>query len=149
MSKLCMIEPMGPLFVNPNINVRGDVLKANDCMERLDSKPPASVMYISFGSVAYIVQEQVGELAYGLLNSGISFLWVIKSADKDSTFKMHFFPDGFLVKAGNRGKVIQWSPQEEVLAHPSAACSITHCGWNSFAEAPGSARCIWRSMVKF
>jgi hypothetical protein len=109
MSKLCMIKPVGPLFVNPNISVRGDVLKADDCMEWLDSKPPASVVYISFCSVAYIVQEQVDELACGLLNSRISFLWVIKSADKDSIFKIHFFPDGFLVKAGNRGKVIQWS----------------------------------------
>jgi hypothetical protein len=33
--------------------------------------------------------------------------------------------------------------QEEVLAHPSVACSITHCGWNSSVEAPGLAQCIW------
>ena len=79
MSKLCMIKPVGPLFINPkasNTRIRGDVLKADDCMEWLSSKPPASVVYIAFGSIAYIVQEQVDELAYGLLNSGISFLWV-------------------------------------------------------------------------
>jgi UDP:flavonoid glycosyltransferase YjiC (YdhE family) len=139
MSKLCMIKPVGPLFINPKasntIGIRGGVLKADDCMEWLSSKPPASVVYIAFGSVAYVVQEQVDELAYGLLNSGISFLWVVKPPNKDTDFKLHVLPDGFLERVGNRGKVIQWSPQEEVLAHPSVACFITHCGWNSSVEA--------------
>jgi hypothetical protein len=92
MSKLCIIEPMGPLFVNPNINVRGDVLKANDCMERFDSKPPASVMYISFGSVAYIVQEQVGELAYGLLNSGVRIFYILFSRFIVFPIRVYFLP---------------------------------------------------------
>ena len=39
---------------------------------------------------------------------------------------------------GNKGKVVQWSPQEQVLAHPSLACFLTHCGWNSTIEAMAS-----------
>jgi hypothetical protein len=136
MSRFCMIKPVGPLFINPNTSIRGDFLKPDeDCIEWLNSKPQASVVYISFGSLAHIGQEQADELAYGLLNSGISFLWVMKPPQKDSIFEMNVFPDGFLERVGNRGKVIQWSPQEEVLAHPSVACFVTHCGWNSSVEA--------------
>ncbi|KEH44080.1 UDP-glucosyltransferase family protein [Medicago truncatula] len=36
------------------------------------------------------------------------------------------------------GKVVKWSPQEEVLDHPSVACFVTHCGWNSTMEAIAS-----------
>ncbi|XP_062176192.1 gallate 1-beta-glucosyltransferase 84A24-like [Alnus glutinosa] len=84
MAKLCVIKPVGPLFINPkapNTSVRGDILKADDCIEWLNSKPLASVAYISFGN---------------------------------SDFKLHVLPYGFLEKVGNRGKLIQWSPQEEV-----------------------------------
>lgn len=138
MSKFYMIKPVGPLFVKPkasNTSIRGDLLKADDCIEWLNSKSPASVVYISFGSIAYIGQEQVDELAYGLLNSGISFLWVMKPPRKTTNFKPPVLPDGFMEKVGNKGKVIQWSPQEEVLAHASVACFVTHCGWNSSMEA--------------
>jgi len=138
MSKLCMIKPVGPLFINPKApttSIRGDFLKADDCIEWLNSKPPASVVYISFGSSANIGQAQADELAYGLFNSGTSFLWVMKPPQKDAPFKLHVLPDGFMEKVGNKGKVIQWSPQEQVLAHPSVACFITHCGWNSSMEA--------------
>ncbi|KAK4384516.1 Cinnamate beta-D-glucosyltransferase [Sesamum angolense] len=45
---------------------------------------------------------------------------------------------GFLEKAGDKGKIVKWCPQEQVLAHPSTACFVTHCGWNSTMEALAS-----------
>ncbi|KAB1227136.1 Cinnamate beta-D-glucosyltransferase [Morella rubra] len=138
MSKICPIKTVGPLFKNPtaqNANVRGDFMKADDCMEWLDSKPPQSVVYISFGSVVYLTQAQVDEIAYGILDSGVSFLWVMKPPHKDSGYELLVLPDGFLEKAGDKGRVVQWSPQEQVLAHPSVACFVTHCGWNSTMES--------------
>ena len=92
-------------------------------------------MYISFGSVVYLTQEQVDEIAYGLLQSGVSFLWVMKPPHKDAGLELLVLPDGFLEKAGDNGRVVQWSPQEQVLAHPSVACFVTHCGWNSTMES--------------
>lgn len=139
-SKLCSVKPIGPLFSNPKVSssstVSVDMLKADDCMGWLDSKPPSSVVYISFGSVVFLKQEQVAEIAYGLLNSGVSFLWVMKPPPEElQSAEPHVLPDGFWEKAGDKGKVVQWSPQQEVLAHPSVVCFMTHCGWNSTLEA--------------
>ncbi|XP_054787316.1 gallate 1-beta-glucosyltransferase-like [Prosopis cineraria] len=144
MSKFCVIRSVGPLFKNPkpadsgtvSDDIRGDlVVKADDCIEWLNSKPSGSVVYVSFGSIVYLPQEQVDEIAYGLLDSQVSFLWVRKPPEKTQSLQSHVLPDGFLEKTKDRGKVVQWSPQEEVLAHPSVSCFVTHCGWNSSVEA--------------
>ncbi|KAI4342025.1 hypothetical protein MLD38_026686 [Melastoma candidum] len=137
MSKICPILTVGPLFKNPRAPnaVRGDFMKADDCIGWLDLKPPKSVVYVSFGSVVYLKQDQWDEIAFGLLNSGVNFIWVMKPPHKDSGYTVLTLPEGFLEKAGDKGKVVQWSPQEQVLAHPSVACFVTHCGWNSTMEA--------------
>jgi UDP:flavonoid glycosyltransferase YjiC (YdhE family) len=138
MSEIFPIKTVGPLFRNPKVlktTVHGDFLKADDCIEWLDTKPPSSVIYVSFGSVVQLKQDQWNEMACGLLNSGVSFLLVMKPPHKDSGNDLLVLPDGFLEKAGDRGNVVQWSPQEKVLGHPSVACFVTHCGWNSTMEA--------------
>ncbi|XP_062104311.1 putative UDP-glucose glucosyltransferase [Humulus lupulus] len=141
MSKLCPIMPVGPLCKDPKgavlkNTVRADLMKADeDCMEWLNTMGPASVVYISFGSIVYLKQEQVDEIAHALLNSCISFLWVMKPPSNDSGLKHHVLPGGFLEETAGRGKVVKWSPQEKVLAHPSVMCFLTHCGWNSSMEA--------------
>ncbi|KAL3515324.1 hypothetical protein ACH5RR_022226 [Cinchona calisaya] len=141
MSNFYPIKPIGPLFKNPkhssSSNVSVDILKADDCIGWLDSKPISSVVYISFGSIVTLNQEQITEIAHGLLDSGVSFLWVIRPPTKDSS-QQTVLPDGFLEKAGEKGKIVQWSPQEKVLAHPSVACFLTHCGWNSTLETIAS-----------
>ncbi|RDX61957.1 Gallate 1-beta-glucosyltransferase, partial [Mucuna pruriens] len=139
LSKFVIVRPVGPLFKTPKAtgarDIRGDFMKSDDCMEWLNSRAPASVVYISFGSLVYLPQQQITEIAYGLLNSHVSFLWVFKPPSKEFDVQPHVLPDGFLEGTREKGKMVEWSSQEEVLAHPSVACFLTHCGWNSSMEA--------------
>ncbi|KAL6013268.1 hypothetical protein ACLOJK_003760 [Asimina triloba] len=112
--------------------VRGDIWKAADCVEWLDSQQPSSVVYVSFGSVIELSQEQMEEIAWGLRNSRRPFLWVVRGWDDPSQAKL---PKGYLEEIEGQGKVVQWSPQDLVLAHPAMGCFMTHCGWNSSMEA--------------
>ena len=138
LSKFVHVRSIGPLFKIPTAtdasDIRGDFFKVDDCIEWLNSRAAASVVYISFGSIVSWTQEQVTEIAHGLLESGVSFLWVLKPPAKEFGIPPYVLPDGFLEETRERGKVVQWSQQEEVLAHPSVACFVTHCGWNSSME---------------
>ncbi|KAK6781828.1 hypothetical protein RDI58_019624 [Solanum bulbocastanum] len=140
MSNFFPIKTVGPLLVDEDSkmgeNIRADLVKADSSITQwLNSRPPSSVVYISFGSIVVPSQEQIDEIAYGLLNSGLNFLWIMKPPRKNSSFLSVVLPKGYLDKVGDKGKVVEWCLQEEVLAHPSLACFLTHCGWNSSMEA--------------
>ncbi|KAG6513648.1 hypothetical protein ZIOFF_023981 [Zingiber officinale] len=122
------IIPVGPLVEPPEeksspAGIRGDLFKAEDCMEWLDAQEPHSVVYVSVGSILVLSKEEMEEMAWGLCDSHRPFLWVVRGDMRS------LLPEGFL------DAVIEWSPQEEVLAHPAVACFVTHCGWNSTLEA--------------
>ncbi|KAK7385253.1 hypothetical protein VNO78_30967 [Psophocarpus tetragonolobus] len=142
LSQFYLVRSVGPLFKNPpglsDEKIIGDFFKADDCIEWLDSRPFSSVVYICFGTIMSLSVEQIGEFAYGLLNSDVSFLWVMRSSEREKVLRANVMPDGFFEKTSERGKMVQWSPQEEVLAHPSVACYLSHCGWNSTMEAIAS-----------
>lgn len=96
----------------------------------LDAQQAGSVLYVSFGSMASLSPEQMGEIADGLYGSGKPFLWVVRATE---TAKV---PRGFADRAqATRGLLVSWCPQLEVLAHPAVGCFFTHCGWNSTVEA--------------
>lgn len=100
-----------------------------ECKAWLDAQKTRSVLYASFGSMASLGPEQMSELADGLYSSGKPFLWVVRATEAAK------LPEGFADRARNRGLIVPWCPQLEVLAHPSVGCFMTHCGWNSTVEA--------------
>ncbi|KAK6255541.1 hypothetical protein SCA6_016846 [Theobroma cacao] len=99
------------------------------CINWLNSKETGSVVYISFGSLAALGEEQMQELASGLQSSNSYFLWVVRETEQKK------LPASFIGETSDKGLVVSWSPQLEVLAHEAVGCFMTHCGWNSTLEA--------------
>ncbi|KAK9666761.1 hypothetical protein RND81_14G209400 [Saponaria officinalis] len=77
-----------------------------ECLNWLDSKNPRSVVYVSFGIITTMTNENLVEFAWGLANSTHFFLW-------------------------GRALITSWCDQETVLRHPSVGGFLTHCGWNT------------------
>lgn len=128
------ILPIGPLFVRDHLEPYAGNFWPEDstCLSWLDEQPPGSVIYAAFGSSTICNKEQFNELALGLEILGQPFLWVVRS---DFTNGMSVqYPDGFIERVRKYGKIVEWAPQEKVLAHPSTACFFSHCGWNSTME---------------
>nr|UHH90497.1 UDP-glycosyltransferase [Nicotiana benthamiana] len=100
------------------------------CLNWLNHQPASSVVYVSFGSLAKLEAEQMEEVAWGLRNSNKNFLWVVRSTEKSK------LPKNFVEElASEKGLVVSWCPQLQVLEHKSIGCFLTHCGWNSTLEA--------------
>ncbi|KAF8028019.1 hypothetical protein BT93_E0818 [Corymbia citriodora subsp. variegata] len=105
----------------------------SECLHWLDSKEPKSVIYLNFGSIAFMTHQQLVEFAMGLANSNQCFLWVLRhdSVNGDTTI----LPEEFVEETRERGFLSGWCPQEKVLDHPSIGGFLTHCGWNSTIES--------------
>ncbi|KAF8041231.1 hypothetical protein BT93_B3228 [Corymbia citriodora subsp. variegata] len=125
---------VGPLLASTRLlHCRGSLWNEDlTCSNWLDQYPPQSVIYVAFGSTTILSPEQFYELAHGLEQIGQPFLWVVRPDMTNGP--VNKFYGTFLQRVRNHGKLVQWAPQEEVLAHPSVACFFTHCGWNSTLE---------------
>ncbi|XWS31157.1 hypothetical protein CRYUN_Cryun23aG0053100 [Craigia yunnanensis] len=99
------------------------------CMKWLNERPKQSVVYVSFGSLAALEVEQMEEIAWGLKGSKSYFLWVVRASEEAK------LPKNFVEQTSEKGLVVTWCPQLEVLQHEATGCFITHCGWNSTLEA--------------
>lgn len=79
------------------------------CLEWLDKQAPASVLYISFGSVASMSGADLAESAWGIANSGQPFLWVLRP-DLVHGVTQVTAPDGFDAATRDRGMMVRWAP---------------------------------------
>ncbi|MQM14789.1 hypothetical protein Taro_047726 [Colocasia esculenta] len=104
------------------------------CVEWLDARPPSSVVYVSFGSLALLMGEQLLELWHGLVNSGYHFLCVVRPGLVVDGGADGGVPEEVAAGTEERGLLVEWAPQQEVLAHPAVGCFLTHSGWNSTLE---------------
>jgi UDP:flavonoid glycosyltransferase YjiC (YdhE family) len=129
------IFAIGPLHKLGSIGSVGTSLLNQDCtcLEWLDTQDLGSVLYVSFGSVVHVTQHEFIEVAWGLANSGKPFLWVVRRGLVLGVENPEL-PEGFESAVKGRGKVIEWAPQQEVLAHPAIGGFWTHSGWNSTLE---------------
>ena len=128
------IIPVGPLLLSNQLanHVESFWPQDSTSLSWLDKQAVGSVIYVAFGSIATFSQQQFDELTLGLELISQPFLWVVWS-DVIGGLNSEFL-DGFRMRIADRGKIVEWAPQEKVFAHPSIACFLSHCGWNSTLE---------------
>ncbi|KAF3451985.1 hypothetical protein FNV43_RR08081 [Rhamnella rubrinervis] len=113
-----------------------------NCMTWLDAQPLNSVIYVSFGSVSVMTRDQLLEFWYGLVNSKKRFLFVIRPGllykddnEVDGNNNNNNIVADLMEGKEYRGRVVEWTPQEEVLEHPAVGGFLTQGGWNSTLES--------------
>ncbi|CAN1795777.1 UDP-glycosyltransferase 83A1 [Linum perenne] len=127
--------PIGPLVTKTGHKLQGSFWRQDrTCLDWLGKHPLKSVIYVAFGSTTVLTQHQFQELASGLEMTGKPFLWVIRTNFVEGSGSGLELPDGFLERVVNRGKIVEWVNQEEVLSHRSVGCFLSHCGWNSVLD---------------
>ncbi|XP_065860967.1 UDP-glycosyltransferase 74B1-like [Euphorbia lathyris] len=100
-----------------------------ECVKWLETKQPQSVVYISFGSMVSLTVKQMEQIAWGLKETNLNFFWVVRESE------MCKLPTGFIDSTKDKGMIVTWCNQLELLAHQALGCFVTHCGWNSTLEA--------------
>uniref|UniRef100_A0A0D9VZ73 UDP-glycosyltransferases domain-containing protein n=1 Tax=Leersia perrieri TaxID=77586 RepID=A0A0D9VZ73_9ORYZ len=125
--------PVGPLEAPAALRSAGHFWPEDpNCLAWLDEQQACSVIYVAFGSFTIFDMARVQELANGLMLVGRPFLWVIRQNFANGVGEGWL--EGFRRRASGKGMIVAWAPQQRVLSHPSIACFVSHCGWNSTME---------------
>ncbi|KAL3506840.1 hypothetical protein ACH5RR_032222, partial [Cinchona calisaya] len=139
MSKVCPLLTIGPtipsFYLDNRVENDKDYglnlfdLEPSISINWLHNKPKGSVIYVAFGSMVNFEENQMEELAWGLKESNFYFLWVVSACEEAK------LPKDFVQKTSQKGLLVRWSPQLEVLSNEAIGCFFSHCGWNSSIEA--------------
>ncbi|KAF3582569.1 hypothetical protein DY000_02031657, partial [Brassica cretica] len=128
------IYALGPLHASAKA-VKSSLLEEDrGCLEWLNKQKPRSVIYISLGSLGSMEIKDVLEMASGLYNSNQPFLWVIRPGSIVGS-EIESLPEEVNKKVSERGYIVEWAPQNEVLGHPAVGGFWSHCGWNLILES--------------
>ncbi|CAI9772960.1 unnamed protein product [Fraxinus pennsylvanica] len=135
------IYPIGPIHTHLKTRLATETTSNSiwkedkSCIPWLDMQPVKSVLFVSIGSLAVMTKDQVMEIWYGLVNSGTRFLWVRRPGSIVGLEKEFEIPMDLSQATKERGYIVSWAPQEEVLSHPAIGGFLTHSGWNSTLES--------------
>ncbi|XP_010279538.1 PREDICTED: zeatin O-glucosyltransferase-like [Nelumbo nucifera] len=136
--KIWAVGPLNPLA----LSLAREFKHRHKCLEWLDKQPSQSVLYVSFGTMTSISDDQISELAVGLERSKQRFIWVLREADRGDIYaqvedaRKVELPKGYEERMDGVGLIVRdWAPQLEILAHPSTGGFMSHCGWNSCMES--------------
>lgn len=126
---------IGPLLLSAgHSTVNTNIWKEEtQCLEWLDEQRISSVIYVCFGSITVLSDEELIEFARGLEASNQPFLWAIRPDLIQGQSAV--LPRDFIESSKGRGFFVSWAPQYKVLSHPSVGGFLTHSGWNSTIES--------------
>ncbi|GAV06794.1 hypothetical protein RvY_16722 [Ramazzottius varieornatus] len=101
----------------------------------MDKQEVKSVVYVSFGSLAYLDEDQTRELSKALLMLDKAFILSMRKQYQSMLLEelQEGMKDQF-ERQDSRFLVLPWAPQKTVLGHEACAVFITHAGWNSTLE---------------
>jgi hypothetical protein len=103
------------------------------CLRWLDGRAARSVVYVNYGCVTTMSNQDLVEFAWGLASSGYDFLWIIRpDLVKGETAVL---PPEFVESTKGRCLLGSWCEQEAVLRHQAVGVFLTHSGWNSMTES--------------
>ncbi|TXG70310.1 hypothetical protein EZV62_005245 [Acer yangbiense] len=148
-------EALGkPFQIEVEVFRAGDLINTNRSMEDtyidLLENFPGNKKYWAVRSINPVTicskhgnsnNEQINENAISLEQSNTKFIWVLRYADKADIFteecrRSAKLPEGFEKRTKGMGMIVRdWTPQLEILGHPSTGGFMSQCGWNSCLES--------------
>ncbi|KMT07192.1 hypothetical protein BVRB_6g155150 [Beta vulgaris subsp. vulgaris] len=126
-------KPVLPLLILPNPKNKAKLDPRWG--EWLSQFEPGTVVFCAFGSQTVLNVAQFQEILLGFEMTKLPFLVAFKPPTGCATVE-EAFPEGFKERVGERGVVTgEWVQQQEILAHPSVGCFVSHSGWGSIWES--------------
>ncbi|CAA7026723.1 unnamed protein product [Microthlaspi erraticum] len=130
------IFPIGPSHIHDVPASSSSLFEPDQsCIPWLDNQETKSVIYVSLGSIVTMSESEFLEIAFGLRNTDLAFLWVVRPGSVQGRDWIESLPVGFMESLDGKGKIVKWAPQLDVLAHRATGGFLTHNGWNSTLES--------------